>query len=156
MDGGAWDREGHDGEQRGASRLQKDMFCERFGEVPDHQGCGEGQGKGDGKTGEQCPFRMVRVRRNKAGDGSLDGSGAEGEEDPIDRKDHLIDPKSFRADGAGEKDPVEKTENAGEKSCGGEEKSSGDKRMSFMGRRHERLRSVRRIRLYICGKKRRI
>ena len=27
MDGGAWDREGHDGEQRGASRLQKDMFC---------------------------------------------------------------------------------------------------------------------------------
>ena len=104
----------------------------------------------------ECPFRMVRVRRNKAGDGSLDGSGAEGEEDPIDRKDHLIDPKSFRADGAGEKDPVEKTENAGEKSCGGEEKSSGDKRMSFMGRRHERLRSVRRIRLYICGKKRRI
>ena len=48
---------------------------------------------------------MFRVRRNKTGDRSLDRAGAQGEKDPVDRKDHLIDPKSFRADGAGEKEP---------------------------------------------------
>ena len=77
------------------------MFCERFGEVPDHQGCGEGQGKGDGKTGEQCPFRMVRVRRNKAGDGSLDGSGAECKADTVERMYQIVKPQSLRPDGAG-------------------------------------------------------
>ena len=79
---------------------------------------------------------MFRLRCDETGDRSLDRAGAQGEKDPVDRKDHLIDPKSFRADGAGEKDPVEKTENAGEKSCGGEEKSSGDEWMGLMGRRH--------------------
>ena len=94
---------------------------------------------------------MFRLRCDETGDRSLDRAGAQGEKDPVDRKDHLIDSETFGADRAGEKDPVEKAEDAGEETGGGEEKSSGDKRMSFMRRRHERLRSVRRIRLYICG-----
>ena len=83
---------------------------------------------------------MIRVRRNKAGDGSLDGSGTKGKEDSVDRKDHLVDPKSFCSDGAGEKDPVEKAEDPGEKSGSSEENGSGDQWVSFMGRRHGQLR----------------
>ena len=83
---------------------------------------------------------MVRVRGGEAGDGGLDGTGAEGEEDPIDREDHLVDPETFRADGAGEEDPVEESQNAGEETRGGEKDGSCDQWVSFMGRRHGRLR----------------
>ena len=64
---------------------------------------------------------MVRVRCGKAGDGGLDRPGAEGEKDSVDWEDHLVDSESLRTDGPGEKDPVEKAEDPGKKSGGGEE-----------------------------------
>ena len=67
---------------------------------------------------------MVRVRCGKAGDGGLDRPGAEGEKDSVDWEDHLVDSESLRTDGPGEKDPVEKAEDPGKKSGGGEEKGS--------------------------------
>ncbi len=70
------------------------------------------------KPENKRPLRMFRVRRGKAGDGSLDRAGAQGEKDSVDWKDHLIDSESFGADRAGEKDPVEKAEDAGEESGG--------------------------------------
>ena len=76
---------------------------------------------------------MVRVRRGKAGDGGLDRPGAEGEKDSVDWEDHLVDSESLRTDRPGEKDPVEKAEDPGKKSGGGEEKGSGDQWVSFMG-----------------------
>lgn len=76
---------------------------------------------------------MFRLRCDETGDRSLDRAGAQGEKDPVDRKDHLIDPETFGADRAGEKDPVEKAEDPGKKSGGGEEKGSGDQWVSFMG-----------------------
>ena len=83
---------------------------------------------------------MVRVRRGKAGDGGLDRPGAEGEKDSVDWEDHLVDSESLRTDRPGEKDPVEKAEDPGKKSGGGEEKGSSDQWVSFMGRRHGQLR----------------
>lgn len=76
---------------------------------------------------------MVRVRCGKAGDGGLDRPGAEGEKDSVDWEDHLVDSESLRTDRPGEKDPVEKAENPGKKSGGGEEKGSSDQWVSFMG-----------------------
>lgn len=76
---------------------------------------------------------MVRVRCGKAGDGGLDRPGAEGEKDSVDWEDHLVDSESLRTDGPGEKDPVEKAEDPGKKSGGGEEKGSSDQWVSFMG-----------------------
>ena len=76
---------------------------------------------------------MVRVRCGKAGDGGLDRPGAEGEKDSVDWEDHLIDPETFGADRAGEKDPVEKAEDPGKKSGGGEENGSSDQWVGFMG-----------------------
>ena len=58
------------------------------------------------------------------------------EKDPVDWKDHLIDPETFGADRAGEKDPVEKAEDAGEETGGCEKNCSGDEWMGLMGRRH--------------------
>ena len=104
--------------------------------MPDHQGGSEGHGEGYGKSGKQSPLRMVRVCGSESGDGGLDGPGTEGEEDPVYWKDHLIDSKSLRSDGAGEEDPVEKAQDAGEESCGCEENGSGDEWVRFMGRRH--------------------
>ena len=83
---------------------------------------------------------MVRVRCGKAGDGGLDRPGAEGEKDSVDWEDHLVDSESLRTDRPGEKDPVEKAEDPGKKSGGGEEKGSNDQWVSFMGRRHGQLR----------------
>ena len=83
---------------------------------------------------------MVRVRCGKAGDGGLDRPGAEGEKDSVDWEDHLVDSESLRTDRPGEKDPVEKAEDPGKKSGGGEEKGSSDQWVSFMGRRHGQLR----------------
>ena len=83
---------------------------------------------------------MVRVRRGKAGDGGLDRPGAEGEKDSVDREDHLVDSEALSTDSPGEKVPVEKTEDPGEESGGGEENGSGDQWVSFMGRRHGQLR----------------
>ena len=83
---------------------------------------------------------MVRVRCGKAGDGGLDRPGAEGEKDSVDWEDHLVDSESLRTDRPGEKDPVEKAEDPGEKSGGGEENGSSDQWVSFMGRRHGQLR----------------
>ena len=74
---------------------------------------------------------MFRLRCDETGDRSLDRAGAQGEKDPVDRKDHLIDPKSFRADGAGEKDPVEKTDDAGDKTGDRQNQSTEDQRMTF-------------------------
>ena len=48
---------------------------------------------------------MFRLRCDETGDRSLDRAGAQGEKDPVDRKDHLIDPETFGADRAGEKKP---------------------------------------------------
>ena len=76
---------------------------------------------------------MVRVRRGKAGDGGLDRPGAEGEKDSVDWEDHLVDSESLSTDRPGEKDPVEKAEDPGKKSGGGEENGSGDQWVSFMG-----------------------
>ena len=76
---------------------------------------------------------MVRVRCGKAGDGGLDRPGAEGEKDSVDWEDHLVDSESLRTDRPGEKDPVEKAEDPGKKSGGGEEKGSCDQWVSFMG-----------------------
>lgn len=76
---------------------------------------------------------MVRVRCGKAGDGGLDRPGAEGEKDSVDWEDHLVDSESLRTDGPGEKDPVEKAEDPGKKSGGGEENGSSDQWVSFMG-----------------------
>lgn len=76
---------------------------------------------------------MVRVRCGKAGDGGLDRSGAEGEKDSVDWEDHLVDSESLRTDRPGEKDPVEKAEDPGKKSGGGEEKGSSDQWVGFMG-----------------------
>lgn len=76
---------------------------------------------------------MVRVRCGKAGDGGLDRPGAEGEKDSVDWEDHLVDSESLRTDRPGEKDPVEKAEDPGKKSGGGEEKGSSDQWVSFMG-----------------------
>ena len=56
--------------------------------------------------------------------------------EPVNRKDHLIDPETFGADRAGEKDPVEKAEDAGEETGGCEKNCSGDEWMGLMGRRH--------------------
>ena len=83
---------------------------------------------------------MVRVRCGKAGDGGLDRPGAEGEKDSVDWEDHLVDSESLRTDRPGEKDPVEKAEDPGKKSGGGEENGSSDQWVSFMGRRHGQLR----------------
>ena len=58
---------------------------------------------------------------------------AEGEKDSVDWEDHLVDSESLRTDRPGEKDPVEKAEDPGKKSGGGEEKGSGDQWVSFMG-----------------------
>ena len=66
---------------------------------------------------------MFWLRCDETGDRSLDRAGAQGEKDPVDRKDHLIDPETFGADRAGEKD----------------------------GKKAWQLRNGRRIRLYICG-----
>ena len=79
---------------------------------------------------------MVRVRRGKAGDGGLDRPGAEGEKDSVDWEDHLVDSESLRTDRPGEKDPVEKAEDAGEETGGCEKNCSGDEWMGLMGRRH--------------------
>lgn len=76
---------------------------------------------------------MVRVRCGKAGDGGLNRPGAEGEKDSVDWEDHLVDSESLRTDRPGEKDPVEKAEDPGKKSGGGEEKGSSDQWVSFMG-----------------------
>ena len=76
---------------------------------------------------------MVRVRCGKAGDGGLDRPGAEGEKDSVDWEDHLVDSESLRTDRPREKDPVEKAEDPGKKSGGGEEKGSSDQWVSFMG-----------------------
>lgn len=76
---------------------------------------------------------MVRVRCGKAGDGGLDRPGAEGEKDSVDWEDHLVDSESLRTDRPGEKDPVEKAEDPGKKSGGGEEKGSSDQWVGFMG-----------------------
>lgn len=76
---------------------------------------------------------MVRVRCGKAGDGGLDRPGAEGEKDSVDWEDHLVDSESLRTDRPGEKDPVEKAEDPGKKSGGGEENGSSDQWVSFMG-----------------------
>ena len=76
---------------------------------------------------------MVRVRCGKAGDGGLDRPGAEGEKESVDWEDHLVDSESLRTDGPGEKDPVEKAEDPGKKSGGGEENGSSDQWVSFMG-----------------------
>ena len=76
---------------------------------------------------------MVRVRCGKAGDGGLDRPGAEGEKDSVDWEDHLVDSESLSTDRPGEKDPVEKAEDPGKKSGGGEEKGSSDQWVSFMG-----------------------
>ena len=76
---------------------------------------------------------MVRVRRGKVGDGGLDRPGAEGEKDSVDWEDHLVDSESLRTDRPGEKDPVEKAEDPGKKSGGGEEKGSSDQWVGFMG-----------------------
>ena len=79
---------------------------------------------------------MFRLRCDETGDRSLDRAGAQGEKDPVDRKDHLIDPETFGADRAGEKDPVEKAEDAGEETGGCEKNCSGEEWMGLMGRRH--------------------
>ena len=76
---------------------------------------------------------MVRVRCGKAGDGGLDRPGAEGEKDSVDWEDHLVDSEPLRTDRPGEKDPVEKAEDPGKKSGGGEENGSSDQWVSFMG-----------------------
>ena len=76
---------------------------------------------------------MVRVRCGKAGDGGLDRPGAEGEKDSVDWEDHLVDSESLRTDRPGEKDPVEKAEDPGKKSGGGEENGSSDQWVGFMG-----------------------
>ena len=76
---------------------------------------------------------MVRVRCGKAGDGGLDRPGAEGEKDSVDWEDHLVDSEPLRTDRPGEKDPVEKAEDPGKKSGGGEENGSSDQWVGFMG-----------------------
>jgi len=79
---------------------------------------------------------MIRIGCSKSGDSCLNGTGTEGEKDPVDRKDHLVDPEIFCANGAGEKDPVKKAQDPGKKSCGCEENGSGDEKTIFAGRRH--------------------
>ena len=91
---------------------------------------------------------MFRLRCDETGDRGLDRAGAQGEKDPVDRKDHLIDSETFGADRAGEKDPVEKAEDAGEETGGCEKNCSGD---GAYGKKAWQLRNGRRIRLYICG-----
>ena len=53
--------------------------------------------------------------------------------DSVDWEDHLVDSESLRTDSPGEKDPVEKAEDPGKKSGGGEENGSSDQWVSFMG-----------------------
>ena len=68
---------------------------------------------------------MVRVRCGKAGDGGLDRPGAEGEKDSVDWEDHLVDSESLRTDRPGEKDPVEKAEDPGNKGMGSSVEAEG-------------------------------
>ena len=74
---------------------------------------------------------MVRVRCGKAGDGGLDRPGAEGEKDSVDWEDHLVDSESLSIDRPGEKDPVEKTDDAGDKTGDRQNQSTEDQRMTF-------------------------
>lgn len=108
--GGTGDGQGHGREQRGAPGLQQQIFCQEWGKLPDGSGQDQGHGQGDGQSRAEHVPALFRVCRYKAGDGSLDGTGAEGKADAEYGMYHIIDAQSLRADGAGQKNAVEKAQ----------------------------------------------
>ena len=76
-------------------------------------GCGQRCGNGE-RDEKSCAERLppaAGAGGHQLGDGGLDGAGAQCEGDPVNRKDHLIQPQSLRPDGARQENTVEKAEN---------------------------------------------
>ena len=55
---------------------------------------------------------MLRMGSCQSGYGRLNGTGTEGETDAIYGINHLIKAKAFRADDAGQKNPVKKAKDS--------------------------------------------
>jgi len=66
---------------------------------------------------------------DKLGDCGLDGPCAERKADSVERMDHIVEPQPLGADGAGEEDPVEKSQYPCQKSGGGQKKRTGNQRV---------------------------
>ena len=65
------------------------------------------------------------------GKGGLDGTSAQGETDPIDWMNHVVDAKTFSANGPREKDSVKKSQHPCGKAGGCQKKGAGDQGVFF-------------------------
>ena len=105
------------------------MYGDKIGLVPDQRSQKERHGKRDEKSRAQRLFRLCLVGRRKAGNSRLDGTGAQRKSDIVNGKDHLINAEPFRADGSGQEDTVEESEDSREKTCGSEKERAENQGM---------------------------
>ena len=73
----------------------------------------------------------------------MNRAGAERKGNAVDRKNHLINAKSFSANGAGQEDAVKKAEETVQEAGGCQKKGSGNHRILLCGKRfHGELRKM--------------
>ena len=70
---------------------------------------------------------------DELGEGGLDRTGAQCEADAEHRVNHVVQAESFRADGAGQENTVEKSQNPAGEAGSGQKQRAGQKGTLFIG-----------------------
>lgn len=131
MDRCAWNGQGHGRKQGGAAGLHQNPVCQETGKPGNNGSQSQGQSKGNDKSREERFFCLVPVGGREPGDGRLDGAGADGKTDPVNREDHLINAQSLGSDGAGQENTIEKPKDPGCKARQSEDQGAGRQGVFF-------------------------